>query len=590
LALDHLAGFGLLLHGRHELYVSALAALLESHGARVRIWGANRGPPARLPAGTKLAILESPLPAELRQIAAFGVPVIVVAERAEPEDRLIAAQLGAADLLAKNASLADLSLAIKRAFEPRSERSAERERHELTPRQREVLGLIVEGLDNRAIAARLGISERTARAHVSSVLKRLGAGNRTQAAVAAVRRGLVVFLAYAVLLTLGSGDAGAAQPAANKALRGTLSSLMRSAGGRSSAWIYDLDARKRLLDWNGARKLTPASIEKLFTSATALNDFGPDARFDTTVLATGIPSEGVLDGDLWVKGGGDPSFGNAPLAQLADLVAKTGIDHLNGRVYGDESYFDSRRGGPVSGFATSRYVGPLSALAFNHGTLAPVGHGFQPDPPRFVAERLTAGLRRRDVEVERAARAGQAPAGAHSVASVSSPTLAELVRHMNLFSDNYYAETLIKGLGARFGGAGSTVAGATVVRRFAKSRRISSRVADGSGLSRANSISPRAVVRLLATVEGDPWFDALYGSLPLAGVSGTLHKRMRGTAAAGRCRAKTGTLIAVSGLAGYCRSASGHRIAFALLMNRVNVLAARRAQDRIAAKLAAYRG
>jgi D-alanyl-D-alanine carboxypeptidase/D-alanyl-D-alanine-endopeptidase (penicillin-binding protein 4) len=115
-------------------------------------------------------------------------------------------------------------------------------------------------------------------------------------------------------------------------------------------------------------------------------------------------------------------------------------------------------------------------------------------------------------------------------------------------------------------------------------------VVDGSGLSRANSVSPRAVGRLLLSVENEPWFDALYRSLPLAGVSGTLHKRMRGTTAAGRCRAKTGTLIGVSALAGYCRSASDHRIVFALLMNRVNVTAARRTQDRIAASLAAYRG
>jgi D-alanyl-D-alanine carboxypeptidase/D-alanyl-D-alanine-endopeptidase (penicillin-binding protein 4) len=119
---------------------------------------------------------------------------------------------------------------------------------------------------------------------------------------------------------------------------------------------------------------------------------------------------------------------------------------------------------------------------------------------------------------------------------------------------------------------------------------VSSSVVDGSGLSRGNSISPRAVGRLLVAAQAEPWFDAFYRSLPLAAGSGTLKKRMRRTAAAGRCRAKTGTLIGVSALAGYCRTRSRDRIVFAVLMNRVNVWVARRAQDRFAAALASYRG
>jgi serine-type D-Ala-D-Ala carboxypeptidase/endopeptidase (penicillin-binding protein 4) len=161
---------------------------------------------------------------------------------------------------------------------------------------------------------------------------------------------------------------------------------------------------------------------------------------------------------------------------------------------------------------------------------------------------------------------------------------------MNLASDNFYAETLLKDLGARFGPAGSTAAGATVVRRFALRLGISARVVDGSGLSRANAVSPRGLGRLLVRARTQEWFDALFRSLPVAARSGTLRKRMRHTAAATRCRAKTGTLIAVSALAGFCRSRSDHTLVFALLMNGVDVNVARRAQDRIAAALAAYRG
>jgi D-alanyl-D-alanine carboxypeptidase/D-alanyl-D-alanine-endopeptidase (penicillin-binding protein 4) len=409
--------------------------------------------------------------------------------------------------------------------------------------------------------------------------------------VAAVQRGLVAWLAVLVSLALLTNTAPAAAQALGKqTLQRAVSLSLRSAGGQSGAWIYDSDSGTRLLDWNGAARRTPASVEKLFTTATALERFGPLARLDTTVLATGELAEGTLEGDLYVKGGGDPSLRSASLGQLADIVRAAGIERVSGRVYGDESYLDSRRGGPASGFATSSYVGPLSALAFNHGSLAPLGHGFQSDPPRFVAERLTTALERRNVEVAQDGRSGVAPADARVLATVGSPTIAALVRQMNLVSDNYYAETLIKVLGARFGAKGSTAAGASIVRRFTSGVGVSSKVVDGSGLSRANSVSPRGVGRLLVTAQKMPWFDAFYRSLPLAGTSGTLKKRMRRTPAAGRCRAKTGTLIRVSALAGYCRAASGDRIAFALLMNRVDVNIARHAQDRIAAALARYGG
>ena len=108
----------------------------------------------------------------------------------------------------------------------------------------------------------------------------------------------------------------------------------------------------------------------------------------------------------------------------------------------------------------------------------------------------------------------------------------------------------------------------------------STKVVDGSGLSRGNLAAPRDVGRLLLDARQQPWFDAFYRSLPLAGVSGTLHDRMHGMRASGRCRAKTGTLSGVTALAGYCRAPDGDPITFALLMNRINVWRGRRAQDR----------
>jgi serine-type D-Ala-D-Ala carboxypeptidase/endopeptidase (penicillin-binding protein 4) len=590
---DHLAGVGLLIRGRHELYVTSLAALLDSRGASVRISAPDADLPRRLPPGVRIVLLESPLPSDLRRAAALRVPVIVLAERSGPEDRLTAAQLGAQALLAKNATLAELILAIRHALaSPAGGPGILPEaRYELTARQREVLGLIVEGLDNREIAARLGISERTARAHVSAVLDRLGASNRTQAAVAAVQKGILALLLVLVSLAwIGASAETASAARGAKAAASRVTSLGRGVGGASGLWAYDTVTGRQLASWHAGRPRTPASVQKLLTSATALDRAGADARVQTAAVTTGTLVDGVLNGDLYILGRGDPSLGYAELGRLARAVKAAGVETINGRVYGDESYFDSRRGGPASGYGTSVWVGPLSALSFNEGRMRPYGHGFQVNPPRFVAARFAAKLDSAGVTVGVGPGAGVAPAEAQVVASVWSSPLAALVRHMNTASDNYFAEILIKALGAGYGSGGTTSRGAEVVRAFGQAHGFGSRVVDGSGLSRTNAVSPSAVGRLLLEAPNRPWFGAFYRSLPLAGVSGTLKKRMRGTAAAGRCRAKTGTLIGVSALAGYCRSRSGHRIAFAILMNRVRIWTAHRAQDRIAATLASYRG
>ena len=563
--------------------MSALAALLESLGARV--WEAHADALPRMPRDADVAILESPLPAELRALASRGVPVIVLAERDEPADALAAAQLGARSLLPKNCTLADLTIAIRNATGP----GRPPIRPSLTPRQREVLELIVEGLDNTQIASRLGITERTVRAHVSDVLERTGAANRTQAAVAAIQRGwlatLLIAVVFALMLTAGAA-AAIDDPAA---LRAGLSREMRAAGGSSGAWVYDGGSGRTVFKWRAAQQRVPASVQKLVTTTTALDRLGPDARFETAVLADGELAEGALDGDLYLHGSGDPTFGTSALNTLAELVADSGLHQISGRVFGDESFFDRRRGGPASGFGISPYVGPLSALAFNRGSLLPA-HGWQRNPAAFAADRLRTSLRHADVAVTRQARAAVAPSEATTIAAVESPPLGSIVRHTNQVSDNYYAEMLLKGIGARSGKSGSTSAGARVARAFAREEGFSAKIVDGSGLSRGNRLAPRDVGRLLLAARKQPWFDAFYRSLPLAGVSGTLHDRMHGTRASGRCRAKTGTLIGVTALAGYCRAPDGDPITFALLMNGINVWRGRRAQDHIASLLASYTG
>jgi D-alanyl-D-alanine carboxypeptidase/D-alanyl-D-alanine-endopeptidase (penicillin-binding protein 4) len=161
---------------------------------------------------------------------------------------------------------------------------------------------------------------------------------------------------------------------------------------------------------------------------------------------------------------------------------------------------------------------------------------------------------------------------------------------MNVPSDNFIAETLVKALGMSFGGRGSTAAGAAVVRSTVARLGVRTTAVDGSGLSRANRTSPRAVVSLLVAMQESDVAEPFYASLPVAGRTGTLYDRMRGTAARDACRAKTGTLSNVSALAGYCQTRDGGRVAFAFLMNYVWPAGARRLQDRMAAALARYDG
>jgi D-alanyl-D-alanine carboxypeptidase/D-alanyl-D-alanine-endopeptidase (penicillin-binding protein 4) len=308
------------------------------------------------------------------------------------------------------------------------------------------------------------------------------------------------------------------------------------------------------------------------------------------VLAdVGVDPAGVLIGDLYLRGGGDPNFGERQAAELADqLVLEGGLREITGRVIGDESAWDSLRGPPSEGYRTSNWVGPLSALTFNRGRTGARRPYWQKRPPLFAARAFERALKRRDVVIGGAARTGRAQPAALKLAEHRSATMAELARLTNRPSDNFNAETLLKALGQEFGAGGTTRAGAAVVRRTMTGFGLRPRVADGSGLSRANRTTPRQVVRLLqhmAKDEAGPAFDT---SLAVAGRNGTLEHRMRGSVARDRCHAKTGTLNSVSALAGYCQTTAGSRVAFAFLMNGVNLWGARRLQDRMTSALARY--
>jgi D-alanyl-D-alanine carboxypeptidase/D-alanyl-D-alanine-endopeptidase (penicillin-binding protein 4) len=392
--------------------------------------------------------------------------------------------------------------------------------------------------------------------------------------------------ALVTLLTLALTPAAHASGLA--ATKRVLAREMARSGANSGAYVVDLTTGQELFARKPDVARMPASVEKLYTSATALLLYGANGHMTTSVLADALPDEnGTIAGDLVLRGAGDPTFGTASATSLAQRLAQSGIGRIDGRVIGDESAWDVFRGPPSSNFRLTSEVGPLSALAYNHGRTGASRPYFQTSPARFAAQQFERVLKSRGVKVTGKARAGTADSGMTPLSEWDSPALSAIVRAMNQPSDNWIAETLVKGLGAQFGEAGSTQAGTRVVRDTVRQfDGVSPTVIDGSGLSRGNRTSPREVVKLLQGMSESEAAEAFDESLAVVGRNGTLYRRMRGTAAQDRCHAKTGTLHDVSTLAGYCATAGGGRVAFAFLMNRVWPGSAHVLQDRMTVALA----
>lgn len=382
---------------------------------------------------------------------------------------------------------------------------------------------------------------------------------------------------------LAAGPATAAQAYDRADLRAKLSREMRLAGASSGALVRDLESGVTLYERRADGRRIPASVEKLFTTSTALLRFGPGGTLSTRVVTDGaLGRDGVLRGDVYLVGGGDPTLSGGHLMRLAQRLTTQGVKAIEGRVHGDESLFDGRRGGPRTRFAFDRDMGGvLSAVAYRRGFHDELS------PPADAADRFAAYLRLAGVAVPAGGRAGVAPRGAQELARVASPAMRELTAMVNGASNNFAAEMLFKALGARFGSGGTHGAGQRVVRSEMTGLGLNPSISDGSGLSRSNRTTPRQVVRLFQQMAERPdEGTALRASLPVAGRSGTLRRRMRGTPAERSCRAKTGTLNGVSALAGICVTDAGDDVVFAFLLNGVNTTSAKRIEDRMAAAIA----
>jgi D-alanyl-D-alanine carboxypeptidase len=376
------------------------------------------------------------------------------------------------------------------------------------------------------------------------------------------------------------------------------------ASGSTGVFVWDFDSARTVYSANEGTLLAPASNMKLVTSLTALSRWGADHRFKTELYGPGVPVYGgVLYGDLYLKGYGDPSlstrayqrrvfgFTTASFESFAKRLRTLKVHKVKGRVLADESYFDTLRKGVLWTPSLTLESGRLSALTGNESL--DDGNRVK-DPALYAARLLTQALRAKGIKVTGEPGHGEVPDSARLLKQQFSAPLKKLLQRMDKDSDNFFAEIVTKGLGAEFEGAGSTAAGVEVMKQTLATIAVppdAYDIYDGSGLSYQNRLTAGDLAKVLGAARQRPDADVFFDALAVAGEDGTLEDRMRGTAAQGNAHAKTGTLNIAVCLSGYVTSANHHLAGFSILINggSVNWFEATAAQDDLVVLLAKSR-
>ena len=425
-------------------------------------------------------------------------------------------------------------------------------------------------------------------------------------------------------------------------------------GGIQGCLVLSSDGGQPIYQHMDTLSLLPASNQKIFTSAAALTLLGADRRFITTLRTTGTIRNGTLIGNLILEGGGDPVLSLADITRFADDVKKLGIRRIHGRVIGvrslqnDTPYPDGWswddlpyayaavpcglnveenrvivqvRPGYRPGSRPKVKMNPEGGISIDNRaiTAAPgkpntlvIGRIWDgssvsirgsiatgmvdeqiavSDPAQFAVRLLCIQLRKAGIYLKGGTTRQSDRIISREIARHESPTLSEIVRTMNKTSDNLIAEVLLMNLGALDGGKGTTKEGLKQITRWMSAQGIPTdfiSLHDGSGLSRLDRATAWALAKTLILMRNN---DDFVRSLPVAGVDGTLQKRMLGTAAAGNCKAKTGSMSGICSLSGYVTTADGQHLVFVMLMNNHSTPAnkVREVQDKTVNTLAGWR-
>ena len=427
--------------------------------------------------------------------------------------------------------------------------------------------------------------------------------------------------------------------------------------------IISLKTLETIYSQNEDLPLAPASNMKIITSAAALTLLKPEFTFRTTIFSDSPLNEGVINGNLYIKGYGDPDLDTERLWMMARALTYKGITEIKGDIIGDDTFFDQQRTGKgwKSTYGAAPYSAKISALSLNQNTvkvwiapskkgspgiisLDPPGKYFKiinqivtsgshsyiyisrrlnpagedeitvkgnialnsmgesetiniANPPLYVASAFYEMLRKEGINVTGSYKAGQMTGKLWQLLETSSRPLYAIIAEFNKHSVNFIGELLLKYLAARYGSVPGTIEkGEEVIKSkflipLVKTNTEGMVIADGSGLSPLNRITPAQFIDVLAYMYNN--FDLspdFISSLSIGGADGTLRKRFKNTSAERKVRAKTGSIAGVSSLSGYTLSKDNEPMAFSIIMNNFyNYSVAHSVQDNIGILLSGFK-
>ncbi|PQA95320.1 D-alanyl-D-alanine carboxypeptidase/D-alanyl-D-alanine-endopeptidase [Chryseobacterium shigense] len=391
---------------------------------------------------------------------------------------------------------------------------------------------------------------------------------------------------------------------------------------KNATWgfvVYDPKTKKVISSYNENTPLVPASTTKLLTTETAMNLLGENYRWMTQLEYSGtIDENGVLNGNLYLIGSGDPSLGTnkAGAWSYRDIISdfigglsREGIKKVNGDIIIQTALFKgniamlpenvvwlennnyylpvgtTREINPAneklivkkSGFTSDKkyfYVSPyVKQMVYaekyeGNGTLTTK----LPEAPAYLANTLRTTLVKSGIGVTGKVTPKMTDATPETrklVSAYKSPTLGDIIFYTNQHSDNSLAEALLKTVGFQKMGDQTSESGRVVVTEHLKNESfdmIGLNYMDGSGLSRSNNVTPISQVKFLTSLMDEKYYKTYLTSLPVGGQSGTLKRMFIGTGN-GQVFAKTGTLNKVKTLAGYLKTNSGKTLVFSLMVN-----------------------